>query len=146
MPSKLTMLIASFALLATLQWPPPALAQDEAVAASPPVVAAQSQQIQATSATSATQQAQEQQGPALFSGKALDLGVLNGYRGGADLHISDMKVDGVVGNNQAYNLVTGANVIAQGSFSGASGLPMVIQNSGNNVLIQNATILNLQMK
>ena len=43
-------------------------------------------------------------------------------------------------------LATGSNVIADGAFSGASGLPMVIQNSGNNVLIQSATIVNVQLQ
>jgi hypothetical protein len=38
------------------------------------------------------------------------------------------------------------NVISDGAFSGSVGLPMVIQNSGNNVLIQNATIVNVQLK
>jgi hypothetical protein len=38
------------------------------------------------------------------------------------------------------------NVIAEGSFSGMVGLPVVVQNSGNGVLIQNATIINLQVK
>jgi hypothetical protein len=35
-------------------------------------------------------------------------------------------------------------VIAGGSFSNASGLPTVIQNTGANVLIQNATIVNVR--
>jgi len=34
--------------------------------------------------------------------------------------------------------------VGQGSFINASGIPTVIQNSGANVLIQNATIINIQ--
>ena len=40
----------------------------------------------------------------------------------------------------------GYNTIADGAFTGAVGVPMVIQNSGNNVLIQNATIINVQFQ
>ena len=39
-----------------------------------------------------------------------------------------------------------ANVIQGASFANASGMPTVIQNSGSNVLIQNATVINLQFK
>lgn len=67
-------------------------------------------------------------------------------RGGTDTPWSDMKLGGTVGNNAATNVVTGANIITDGAFSNASGMPMVIQNSGANVLIQNATIVNLQMR
>jgi len=49
-----------------------------------------------------------------------------------------------VANNSAFNVMTGSNSIADGSFTNSSGFPMVIQNSGSNVLIQNATIINLQ--
>jgi hypothetical protein len=57
-----------------------------------------------------------------------------------------MKLDGVVTGNSATNVNTGANVIDSGAFSNMSGIPVVIQNSGANVLIQNATIINLQFK
>lgn len=71
---------------------------------------------------------------------------LDGYRGGFDLVKNDMQLSGSVANNSAINVVTGSNFIADGSFSNASGFPMVIQNSGSNVLIQNATIVNLQLQ
>ena len=73
-------------------------------------------------------------------------GGLAHQRGGAALPSSEMKLDGAVGNNAATNVVTGANIISDGAFSNASGLPMVIQNSGANVLIQNATIVNVQFE
>jgi hypothetical protein len=38
------------------------------------------------------------------------------------------------------------NWIGGGAFGNAAGLPMVIQNSGNSVLIQNATVVNVQMQ
>lgn len=67
-------------------------------------------------------------------------------RGGTDTPWSDMRLNGTVGNNTATNVVTGSNIISEGAFSNASGLPMVIQNSGANVLIQNATIVNVQFQ
>lgn len=65
--------------------------------------------------------------------------------GGADV-VNDMLLKGVVADNRASNLTTGNNVIAEGSFSGMVGLPLVVQNSGNGVLIQNATIVNVQVQ
>ena len=52
---------------------------------------------------------------------------------------------GTTAGNTAVNVATGTNAISAGAFSNMSGLPIVIQNSGANVLIQNAVILNLQM-
>jgi hypothetical protein len=77
--------------------------------------------------------------------KPVDAKVLAAGRGKADV-VNDMLLKGVVADNRASNLTTGNNVIAEGSFSGMVGLPLVVQNSGNGVLIQNATIINLQVK
>ena len=71
---------------------------------------------------------------------------LEQMRGGSDTPWSDMKLSGTVANNSAVNVVSGANIVTDSAFSNASGLPMVIQNSGANVLIQNATIVNVQIK
>jgi len=71
---------------------------------------------------------------------------LDGVRGGAELVVNDMRLSGTVGNNAAINTLSGSNIVSDGSFANAAGLPTVIQNSGNNVLIQNATILNVQFK
>lgn len=57
-----------------------------------------------------------------------------------------MTLNGTVSQNTDDHVVTGSNLISSGSFSGAAGLPMVIQNTGNNVLIQNATIVNVQFQ
>lgn len=56
------------------------------------------------------------------------------------------EVDGRLYNNEAVSNVTGSNFVTDGSFAGMSGFSTVIQNSGNNVLIQNATVLNLQFQ
>lgn len=47
--------------------------------------------------------------------------------------------------NTANNTVSGSNYISDGSFNGASGVVSVIQNSGNNVLIQSSMIVNVEM-
>lgn len=55
-------------------------------------------------------------------------------------------VDGQLYNNEVISNVTGSNFVGDGAFAGISGFSTVIQNSGNNVLIQNATVLNLQFQ
>jgi len=84
-------------------------------------------------------------GLSLDFGPAADLGKLEQSRGGTDTK-NDMKLDGVVTGNSATNVSTGANMIDNGAFSNMSGIPVVIQNSGANVLIQSATIINVQFK
>jgi len=78
-------------------------------------------------------------------GTTTDAAVLGDLRGGADIITTEATLGGTVGNNTATNITTGMNVIDNGSFANASGLPVVIQNSGANVLIQNATVINLQL-
>jgi hypothetical protein len=81
----------------------------------------------------------------ILQSDAVDAGALAAQRGGTDV-ASTAAQDGAVSGNRATNTVSGGNVIASGAFANASGLPMVIQNSGNNVLIQNSTIVNVQFK
>jgi LysM repeat protein len=76
-------------------------------------------------------------------GVAMNAEQLDGHRGG-DALIATNTLNGRVSDNTANRIVTGQNTITQGSFANASGLPTVIQNSGANVLIQNATILNVR--
>lgn len=71
---------------------------------------------------------------------------LSGSRGGADTVSNDARLSATVSNNTATNVTTGNNVIDGGSFANMTGLPMVIQNTGANVLIQNATVINLQLR
>jgi hypothetical protein len=70
---------------------------------------------------------------------------LAAQRGGTDTR-NDMRLDGAVAANTAINVASGSNVIDAGSFANMAGIPVVIQNSGANVLIQSATIINLQFK
>lgn len=80
-----------------------------------------------------------------FGSQPVSLSTLGAKRGGERV-FNDAQLKGVVSNNVASNLTTGMNVISEGAFSGSSGLPLVVQNSGNNVLIQNSTIVNVQLK
>ena len=79
-------------------------------------------------------------------GKTTDATTLGDLRGGADIITTEATLGGTVGNNTASNVTTGMNIISGGSFANSSGLPVVIQNSGANVLIQNATVINLQLQ
>lgn len=78
-------------------------------------------------------------------GKVMSNSALAQQRGGHETQVfNDMQVNGKVIDNAAVNNVTGHNTITN-AFTGANGLPIVVQNSGNNVLIQNATIINLEL-
>ena len=79
-------------------------------------------------------------------GATVDSATLDAQRGGTDTVNNNMNLNGGVTDNVANHVVTGANSIDAGSFANMSGIPTVIQNSGANVLIQNATIINLQFQ
>ncbi len=82
-------------------------------------------------------------------GKPLPVAQLESQRGGTDtgpVTINANMLNAKLFNNKATDNVTGNNTIAGGAFAGANGLPIVIQNSGNNVIIQSGTVLNLTMK
>ncbi|CAP63259.1 hypothetical protein [Cupriavidus taiwanensis] len=85
---------------------------------------------------------------ALFAGaaKAVPVSRLDDVRGGAEVTVNDMRLHGTVADNAAVNTLSGTNHITEGAFSNAAGIPTAIQNSGSNVLIQNATIVNVQFK
>jgi hypothetical protein len=70
---------------------------------------------------------------------------LDAYRGGTQLVFNDLQLAGTSAGNSASQVQTGANSISAGAFANMSGLPVVIQNSGANVLIQNAVIVHVQM-
>jgi len=72
--------------------------------------------------------------------------LLAGQRGKALIPTNTNNLDGAVYANTATDLVTGYNLVDGGSLANNAGLSTMIQNSGNNVLIQNAVILNIQMK
>jgi hypothetical protein len=82
---------------------------------------------------------------ALFGAAATDE-LLARARGGSDLTTIDTTLTGTVSGNSANSVTSGANIIQGGSFANMAGIPIVVQNSGANVLIQNATVINLQFK
>lgn len=83
--------------------------------------------------------------PLVLGHKLVDTETLAQQRGGADTHLSEIRAVGSVADVKAYDLTTGQNVISEGSFAGTAGMPLVVQNSGNGVLIQNAVILNVEV-
>jgi hypothetical protein len=81
---------------------------------------------------------------AIFN-QPVETATLAGLRGGTEVVHNEMTLAGTTAGNSAVNVATGSNAISAGAFSSMSGLPVVIQNSGANVLIQSAVILNLQI-
>ena len=59
--------------------------------------------------------------------------------------INDQEQDGDVTDNVAVGNTTGNNTISSDSFTNASGFTSTVQNTGNNVLIQHSTIINVSM-
>ncbi len=85
--------------------------------------------------------------PAKFKlAQAAPLDQLDQLRGGTETVNNSAALSGIVTGNTAINVNTGSNIIDGGAFANFSGVPIVVQNSGANVLIQNSTIINLQMK
>ncbi|MDQ6646871.1 MAG: hypothetical protein M3Y93_06535 [Pseudomonadota bacterium] len=78
-------------------------------------------------------------------GPRADASTLSAMSGGTDVH-QQTTLNGTVSDNHNDHVSTGYNDISSGAFNGASGVSTVIQNSGNSVLIQNATIINVQFK
>ncbi|MCQ8103756.1 hypothetical protein NP590_06535 [Methylomonas sp. SURF-2] len=65
-------------------------------------------------------------------------------KGGVDPFIlSKSTAIAVLEGNSATNTISGINSIDGGSFNGASGMFSIIQNSGNNVIIQDSTVYNV---
>lgn len=76
---------------------------------------------------------------------ALSDDMLADQRGKAQVNNTN-NLDAALYENSATDVVTGSNTVSDGSLTNNAGLATVIQNSGNNVLIQNAVILNLQLR
>jgi hypothetical protein len=80
-------------------------------------------------------------------GRTLNEERLAVQRGGQDdayANINDARAR--VSETSVTNASSGNNIISEGSITNNSGLPVVVQNSGHGVVIQNTTILNLQLK
>ena len=84
--------------------------------------------------------------PAAF-GQPTPVERLQAMTGGSETtnNINQQTLNGTMSETEAKNTISGGNVISGSAFDNAAGLPTVIQNSGNNVLIQNSTIVNVRM-
>lgn len=63
-----------------------------------------------------------------------------------DLLMNNMELKAEMQGNLLNSATTGFNHISDDAFAHAGGISTVVQNSGNQVIINNALILNLQMK
>jgi hypothetical protein len=61
------------------------------------------------------------------------------------LTINDQDLNGILQGNVATGTTNGDNTISGDAFSNSAGFVTAIQNTGNNVLIQDATIINISM-
>jgi hypothetical protein len=76
-------------------------------------------------------------------GQPVQLQELDKLRGqGGVMDITNVaNLEAILAGNDASNSVTGSNSIDGGSFTDASGVFSIIQNTGNNVIIQDSTII-----
>lgn len=76
---------------------------------------------------------------------------LNSHRARENIEVSQITIndqdqDGEVSDNVAIGNTNGDNLINGEAFSDSSGFLSTVQNTGNNVLIQNSTIINVTVK
>jgi len=76
---------------------------------------------------------------------------LNSHRARENIEVSqitinDQEQDGEVTDNVATGNTNGDNLINGEAFSDSSGFLSTVQNTGNNVLIQNSTIINVTVE
>lgn len=71
---------------------------------------------------------------------------LSHYRGARDVTFNMQNTEGELYNNHATNTTSGNNQVSGQAFSGSNGFSTVVQNSGNNVIIQSATIVNVKLQ
>ena len=71
---------------------------------------------------------------------------LDTQRGGEIVPISSATLNATLEENTITGSITGTNSVSGSAFSGASGFVTVIQNSGNQVIIQDSTIINLTVE
>jgi hypothetical protein len=72
---------------------------------------------------------------------------LEAQRGGESrFEFNFQEVNATMEKTVSVSTNNGANTISGGAFGGATGFPLAVQNSGNNVIVQNAFIINLDVK
>jgi hypothetical protein len=88
---------------------------------------------------------------ALVGGKTLSAEELGEQRAKAKIEVDKLTIntpdqDGLVAGNAAVGNTTGQNSIAADAFVNADGFINAVQNTGNNVLIQSSTIINVSVE
>lgn len=64
-----------------------------------------------------------------------------------NMQLNNVNMNGKLGDNVLNGIInTGSNSVAENAFNGMNGFATVIQNSGNQVLIQNDLIVNVTAK
>ncbi|MFV0478501.1 MAG: hypothetical protein ACK5ME_11815 [Parahaliea sp.] len=65
---------------------------------------------------------------------------------GLAMQLGEIHTDATINDNVLNAEQTGLNSVGSGAFSHASGLVFSVQNSGNHVIIQNTTLINVNMQ
>ena len=84
---------------------------------------------------------------AVALGDPVDADELEVSRGteGVVLKLNNNELEATSYNNQVVDSITGANQIAGDALNGANGVIGVIQNSGNQTIIQQSTVVNIEL-
>jgi hypothetical protein len=85
-------------------------------------------------------------GPGTY--EVVDLATLDAQRarqGVTSIQLGQIHSRIDLANNHVVNSTTGKNFVAAGAFDNARGISTVIQNSGNNVAIQESMIVNITL-
>lgn len=96
-------------------------------------------------AACAAQAAEQHSSASPFGGAAITDDAMSQLRGGdpGPVQISDQNANSA--GNTCAGCVSGANGVEASSFAHATGIFTVIQNSGNNALLQNTTQVNVSI-
>lgn len=128
MNTKIKTLISFLALGAAIMFPQTASADESSSLAAD----AEFEGFFASSDMVSDQELSEERGAAdtSFSAETLGVAVLNG----------------IAANNDSSGSVTGNNSISRDAFNNAQGVSFVVQNSGNNSVVNAAMVINLSIK
>jgi hypothetical protein len=83
----------------------------------------------------------------LAFGEPVEAADLDVARGGeaVPVNLNSNQLEATSESNQVSGSVTGANMIGDAAFSGLSGISSVVQNTGNNVIVQDSIIVNIEL-
>lgn len=77
--------------------------------------------------------------------QATELARLRGGEG-IPLPVSELSQTAGVNGNTVFDSTTGRNMVSGEAFAGSGAFSVLIQNSGNHVVIQNSTIVNMTIE